>query len=122
MYSLLFPEMVHDYTSFEENFLGVLNKHTPLKKKVLRANNVPYVTKALRKAIMKNSYLEKLYLKNKSTKSLKKSKKLKNSCSRLYKKERKKYFDKLDVNKITKKFFGKTFNLFFLVRENSQTK
>ena len=71
MYSLLFPEMVHDYTSFEENFLGVLNKHTPLKKKVLRLVNVPYVTKALRKAIMKNSYLETLYLKKKSTKSLK---------------------------------------------------
>ena len=65
MYSLLFPEMVHDYTSFEENFLGVLNKHTPLKKKVLRLVNVPYVTKALRKAIMKNSYLETLYLKKK---------------------------------------------------------
>ena len=97
--------MVHDYTSFEENFLGVLNKHTPLKKKVLRLNNVPYVTKALRKAIMKNSYLETLYLKKKSTKSLKKSKKLKNSCSRLYKKEHKKYFDTLDINKITKVFW-----------------
>ena len=34
---------VHDYTSFEENFLGVLNKHASLKKKVLHANHVSYV-------------------------------------------------------------------------------
>ena len=30
----LSSETVVDYTSFEENFLGVLNKHAPLKKKV----------------------------------------------------------------------------------------
>ena len=50
---------------------------------------------------MKRSYLEKLYFKKKTTESLKKYKKHKNFCSRLYKKERKKYFDTLDVNKIT---------------------
>ena len=98
----LSSETVLDYTSFEENFLGVLNKHAPLKKKVLRANHAPYVTKALRKAIMKRSYLEKLYFKKKKTiESLKKYKKHKNFCSKLYKKERKKYFETLDVNKIT---------------------
>ena len=52
-----------DYSSFAENFLGVLNKHAPLKKKVHRANHAPYVTKALKKAIMKRSYLENLYFK-----------------------------------------------------------
>ena len=65
-------ETVLDYTSFEENFLGVLNKHATLKKKVPRANHAPYVTKALRNAIMERSYLEKLYLKKKTTESLKK--------------------------------------------------
>ena len=97
----LTSKTVHGYTSFEENFVGVLNKHAPLKKKVLRANHASYVTRALRKAIMKRSYLEKLYFKKKTTESLKKYKKHKNFCSRLYKKERKKYFDTLDVNKIT---------------------
>ena len=99
--SSLSSEAVLDYTSFEEDFLGVLNKHAPLKKKILRANHGPYVTKALRKAIMKRPYLEKLYFKKKTTESLKKYKKHKNFCSRLYKKEPKKYFDTLDVNKIT---------------------
>ena len=49
----LSSETVLEYTSFEENFIGVLNKHAPLKEKVLRANHALYVTKALRKAIMK---------------------------------------------------------------------
>ena len=54
---------MHGYTSFEENFVGVLNKHAPLKKKVIRANHASYVTKALKKTIMKRSYLEKLNFK-----------------------------------------------------------
>ena len=97
----LSSETVLNYTSFEENFLGVLNKHAPLKKKLLCANNPPYVIKALREAIIKRSYLEKLCFRKKIAESLKKYKKHKNFCSRLYKKERKKYFDILDVNKIT---------------------
>ena len=71
----LSSETVLDYTSFEDNFLRVLNKHAPLKKKVLHANHAPYVTKALGKAIMKRSYLEKIYFKKKkTTESLKKHK------------------------------------------------
>ena len=67
---------------------------------MLRANHAPYVTKALRKTIMKSSYLEKLYFKKNTTESLKKYKKHMNFCIRLYKKKRKNYFDILDVNKI----------------------
>ena len=59
----LSSETVFDYTSFKENLLGVLNKYVPLKKKVPRSNHSPYVPKALRKAIMKRSYLEKLFQK-----------------------------------------------------------
>ena len=93
-----------------------MNKHAPLKKKVLRTNHAPYIAKALRKANMKRSYLEKLYFfKKKTTESLKKYKKHKNSCSRLHKKERRKYFDTLDVNKIidNKAFWKNIQPLFF---------
>ena len=46
---------------FEDTLLSVLNVHAPLKKKLLRANHSQYVTKALRKAIMRSSKLEKTY-------------------------------------------------------------
>ena len=56
---------VEEYAPFENVFLEVLNKHAPLTKKVVRANHAPYITKTLRKAIMKRSYLEKVYYKKK---------------------------------------------------------
>ena len=45
------------------------------KKKMLRANHVQYVSKALRKAIMKRSCLEKLSFKKQDTHSLRAYKK-----------------------------------------------
>ena len=44
---------------FEELFLKALDKHAPLKKKVVRTNHAKYISKPLRKSIMKRSYLEK---------------------------------------------------------------
>ena len=43
----------------KNQFLRVLNKHAPLKSKVIRKNNKPFVTKTLRKAIMQKSALKK---------------------------------------------------------------
>ena len=53
----LSSETVLDYTSFEENFLAVLNKHAPLKKKVLRANHASYVTEVFLPQDWKNRTL-----------------------------------------------------------------
>ena len=50
--------------------MEVLNTHAPIKRKLLRANHVPYMTKALRKAIMKRSELENKYVKNKTNENL----------------------------------------------------
>ena len=57
----LLSEVVQDYNSFEENFLEVLNKHTPLKKKVLLANHAKCITKVLRKTTMKSHILKFLF-------------------------------------------------------------
>ena len=75
---------------FEGIFMRLLDHHAPLKKKILRTNNAPYITKKLRKSIMKRSRLEKIYLKTLSEKSLKAYRNQKNYVSRLYKKEREK--------------------------------
>ena len=52
---------VKNYASFENVFLNSLNKHAPLKKKVIRRNYASYVTKSLRNAIMKRSNLQMTY-------------------------------------------------------------
>ena len=86
---------------FELIILKVLEKHAPLKKKTLRANDKPYMTKALRQAIMRRSTLKTRYLKNRNEDSLKAFKKQKNYTRRLAKRERVKYFANLDLNKYT---------------------
>ena len=55
---------------FESKFLGVIDKHAPKKKKVVHATEVPYMTKALRKAIADRSRLENRYQKSKTEESL----------------------------------------------------
>ena len=79
--------------------------HAPLKRKLVRANEVPYMTKILRKGIANRSRLENRYYRDKSDESLRAYKKQKNFCSRLYKKERKKYYTNLDLTNITDKTF-----------------
>ena len=59
-------EGISNYESLETTFIEVLDKHAPLRKKLLRAKHAPYITKTLRKTIMRRSQLETKYLKTKT--------------------------------------------------------
>ena len=65
------------FDSFEDTFMKTFNRYAPMEKKFVRANEVPYMTKALRKAIMQWSELESKCLKNKSHQNMKIKKKTK---------------------------------------------
>ena len=93
-------EGISNNESFETTFIEVLNKHAPLKKKLFRANHAPYITKTLRKAIMRRSQLETKYLKTKTQTDLKLYKKHKNFCSKLHKRNRRKYYESLDMKNV----------------------
>ena len=73
---VLEKEKITSSIEFDEMFLRILNQHAPLKSKVLRANHGLYISKPLRKAIMKRSYLENLYFKRRTDHSLRNYKKL----------------------------------------------
>ena len=75
--NVLTIENIENCTKFDETFLEVLDKHAPLKKKLLRENHVSYVSKALRKLILRRSYLEKVYFKNRTENLLRAFKKQK---------------------------------------------
>ena len=81
--------------------METLNHQAPVKKKLLRANHASYVTKTLRKAIMRRSNLQTKYFNTRTPESLKKYKEQKNYCSRLYKKERQTFFNNLKLSNIT---------------------
>ena len=98
----------------EELLLKVLGKHAPVKKKFVRANHTKYISKPLRKATMKRSYLEKVYFEKQATQSLEKYKKQKNYCSRLYQKESKNFFMSLNTSFVNdNKLFSKVVKPFF---------
>ena len=59
------------------------------------------MTKALRKAVMKRSEFESKYVRSKASENLKSSKNKEILSSKLYKKERKKYYEKLDLSNAT---------------------
>ena len=46
-----------DFESFQFAFKFILNQFAPLKQKLIRNNNQPFMTKTLCKAIMKRSKL-----------------------------------------------------------------
>ena len=96
-------EGISNYESFKTTFIEVL----------LRANHSPYITKTLRKAIMRRSQLETKHLKSKTQTNLKLYKKHKNFCSKLHKRERRKYYESLDMkNVLDSKKFWKTMRPF----------
>ena len=90
-----------------------MKEHAPLRKKFLRANHAPCITKTLRKAIMCRSQLETKCLKTKTQTDPKLYKKHKNFSSMLYIRERRKYYDSLDLkNLLDSKEFLKTLRPF----------
>ena len=97
-----------NYETFHNVYLiNALNNRAPIKTKVIRGNQAPSITKAYRKTVMRRSELKIKYLKNSTLENSNKFRKQKKFCSRLYKKERKKFLDKLDIKLVTdnKKFW-----------------
>ena len=81
-------------------FLDVLEKQAPMKKGNVRANEVPYMTKALRKAIMTRSRLQNRHHKLKTDESKLLFNRQRNYCNRLYKRERRKFYLNLNFKDI----------------------
>ena len=103
---------------FDEIYLGVLNKHAPIKKKTVRINQAPYMTKTLRKAIMRRSALKNKFYRDKSLTTERMYKKQKNFCSRLYKKEKRKFYNDLNMNNFTDcTMFWKTGSHFYQIKD-----
>ena len=51
--TLSLDHMNKSFDYFEDTFMKTLNTNAPMKNKFARAHEVPYMTKALRKEIMK---------------------------------------------------------------------
>ena len=79
----------------------VVDKHAPKKKKYIRGNQLPYMNKALNKAIMTRTRLKNKYFKNQNEINRNAYKKQRNFCVSLFRKEKRKYFRNFDIKKVT---------------------
>ena len=95
-------------------FIEILNKHAPIKKKYLRANQGESMSKELNKAIMTRSRLCNKYLKEKSADSKIAYAKQRNYCVNLLCRTKKKYFANINISSVTdnKKFWETVKRLF----------
>ena len=95
------------YDKFEAIFIRLLDLHAPMKTKYIRANNGPFMNKILSKAIMTRSRLRNKYLNYPSNVNEYNYKKQRNYCTSLFRKEKKKFYDNMDISQITdnKKFW-----------------
>ena len=98
---------INEYNKFEEVFLSVLDKHAPHKKKTVRFNHKPFVTKELRKAIMRRSSLKNKFYHSRTDENKQEYLKQKNFCDRLSKRIKSDYYSNLDMKNLTdnKKFW-----------------
>ena len=94
--------------------IRVLDTHAPSKKKVLRGNNAPFMNKTLSKEFMHRSKLKNQYHKNPTESNKAAYKKQRNFCVGLVQKEKKKYYNNLDLKIFAdnKKFWQKVKPLF----------
>ena len=90
-----------DYSAFESVVETVLNRHAPLKKKYVRANDGPFMTKALRKAIMLRTQLRNKYNKERTQSNLNTFRKQRNKCVKLLRKAKFEYYKNLNLKDIS---------------------
>ena len=101
LYSNNDKEEVYCYSGFHENFTSLLYKSVPIKNKILRHNNNPYMTKTLRKAIMLRSKLKNKHNKTRSTENWDNYKQQRNFCVNLLLNTKRSYFGNLNLKNIS---------------------
>ena len=107
------------YDDFKDIFMKVLNLHAPMKKKIVRRNNAPFINKTLSKAFMHRSKLKNKYNKNPTESNNLLYKKQRNLCVNLLKKEKKNYYNNLDLKILgDNKKFWQRIKLLFSDKQN----
>ena len=89
-----------DYVSvadFQKIFLTIWNAYAPVKKKVVRGNNAPFMNKTLSKAFMTWARLKRISNINPTVENIEAFKKYCNFCVSLLRKEKKKFYNNLDI-------------------------
>ena len=86
-----------DLRTFKETVFNIFNKYAPIKRKYVRANEAPFMTKELHKAIMKRSRLRNKFLKDRTENNQKNFKHQRNFCKKLLRTTKKSCYSNLNI-------------------------
>ena len=112
-FSFTSADPYENYLFLTNSFSKIVEKHVPLKKKTLRGNHGPFVSKELRKAIYTRSRFRNRFLKNPDEINSKLYKPQRNKCVPSRRKSIKHYFSNIASNGIiTNKNFWKAIKPF----------
>ena len=92
-----FNEELMNYDNFKTIFMTVLDRHAPMKTKMVRGNNAPFMNKTLSKAFMYRSKLKNTFNKKPTEENERLYKTQRNFCVNLLKKEKRNYYNNLDL-------------------------
>ena len=103
-----------EYSDFQSIFTRVLHNHAPIKKKILRFNNSPFMTKTLRKSMIHRSKFKNIYSKKRTNDNWANYKKQSNFDVNLLRKTKTDYFQNLNISDLSdNKKFWKTIKPYF---------
>ena len=111
-----------DIDDFKNIITSTWNIFAPVKKKAVRGNNAPFMNKTLSKAFMHRARLKNRYHKFPTENNKKLYKKYRNFCVSLLKKEKKNYFNNIDLKVFAdSKKFWKAVKPLFSEKTNLKT-
>jgi len=97
-----------------KSVVNLLNAEAPIKTKILRGNDKPFMTKSLRKAMMHRSRLNNIKRKDPSNINKYNYNQQRNRCLYLLRNTKRRFYESLDEKQITdNKIFWKTVRPFF---------
>ena len=86
---------------YKSTIFNIFNRHALIKKKYIRANEAPFMSKELHKAIMKRPRLRNKFLKHRTDTNKKNYSTQEYLCKKLLKNTKKSYFENLGTKNIT---------------------
>ena len=98
--NVLESNQIDTYDEFQNTLISIVDKFAPIKKKIVRYNDSPFMTKKLRKAIMHRSRLKNRYLKHPSPLNKLLFKQQRNRCVNLLKSTKKQYYQSLNTKTV----------------------
>ena len=104
-YNLFNSSRTSYFSVFDSIFSATLNVHAPFKEKMIRGNHKPFVSKILRKEIMKRAHLKNLFNKSHSEYDFNNYKKQRNYVVALNKKEKTSFFKNIEISTDKKSFW-----------------